>query len=438
MVDSSIRWSGQVTDLEHDPGSLIFADLHIHSRYSRATSRQMEVQTLYYWGKRKGIGLLGTGDFTHPEYFKELRENLESDASGFYRVRDRDDQVLFIPSAETSHVYKQGGKTRRVHMVIIARSLETAREINRALASRGNVASDGRPIFGFSARHLCTLVRKIDPETLVIPAHIWTPWFSVLGERSGFDSLAECFEDELSFIAAIETGLSSDPEMNWRLSQLDELAIISNSDAHSPSRIGRECNAFRGPLTWSRLRETLLLQDRSAFRFTVEFFPEEGKYHWPGHSQCKVSLSPEQYRELKGICPACRKPVTGGVASRVEMLADRPVGYVPKNAIPSVHLIPLDEVIAEALGKGPATKGVQLLWDRLVEVGKNEMNILMFMPEVALNEIAGARVAEAIMRMRRGDVHAIAGYDGIYGRIKIFGDENKEKTQENQLSLIKY
>ncbi|MCK5243235.1 DNA helicase UvrD [bacterium] len=437
MKKSATVRSGHVIDLQEHPESLYFADLHIHSRFSRATSKQMEVQTLYYWAQRKGIQLMGTGDFTHPEYFKELKEHLEMDPSGFYRVRGCDDKVMFVPSAETSHIYKQGGKTRRVHMLIIARTLESVQEINRALAARGNVASDGRPIFGFSARHLCTLVREIDPDTLMVPAHIWTPWFSVLGERSGFDSLAECFEDELSFISAIETGLSSDPEMNWRLSQLDNLAIISNSDAHSPSKIGRECNAFRGPMTRTKLWETLRNRDTDTFRFTVEFFPEEGKYHWPGHSNCKVSLSPEAYREAQGICPVCRKPVTGGVASRVEMLADRPEGYIPEKAVPSVHLVPLDEVISEAMGKGPATKGVQMVWDRLIEEGRNEMNILMFMPAGQVREIAGEKVARAVMQMRQGEVQAIAGYDGIYGRVKIFGHEAEPTDPSKQLSFIK-
>ncbi len=431
--------SGRVIDLGPEPGPLIFADLHIHSRFSRATSKQMGIEALDYWGKRKGIGLLGTGDFTHPEYYKELKAELEADSTGFYRFRRSGSEVLFIPSAEISNIYKQGGKVRRVHTILIARSLETVGEINRLLASRGNVASDGRPILGFSARHLCKLVREVDPEILVIPAHIWTPWFSVLGERSGFDSLAECYEEELPHIAAVETGLSSDPEMNWRLSQLDNLAIISNSDAHSPSKIGRECNAFKGPLSWKILRETFLNRDRERFRFTVEFFPEEGKYHWPGHSACGLAVPPEKYRELNGRCPVCRKPLTGGVASRVEALADRPSGFKPEHAVPSVHLVPLNEIIGEALGQGPATKKVQGIWDHLVQEGGNELNVLLFMPREALSELAGERVAEAVMRMRRGEVQTVAGYDGIYGKVKIFGLEpgdKKKKPVDKQLSLI--
>ncbi|NTV51797.1 MAG: DNA helicase UvrD, partial [Candidatus Firestonebacteria bacterium] len=359
--------------------------------------------------------------FTHPQHAQDLADKLEIDPSGFYRLRHGDNDVRFVPTAEVSNMFKQNGRGRRVHTLIIARSLESVREINRALASRGNVASDGRPIFGFSVKHLCKLLREIDPETLVIPAHIWTPWFSVLGERSGFDSLAECFEDELSFISGVETGLSSDPEMNWRLSQLDPFAIISNSDAHSPAKVGRECNAFRAPLTWESLRDILRNRDGERFRFTVEFFPEEGKYHWPGHAACGVVLSPERYRELQGRCPVCHKPVTGGVASRVEMLADRPLGYRPPQAVPSIHLVPLDEVLGEALGKKPTTKPVQALWDRLVEQAESEMHVLLFAPEAALRDLAGDRVAEAVMKMRRGEVSAIPGYDGVYGQIKIFG-----------------
>jgi uncharacterized protein (TIGR00375 family) len=431
--------TGRVVDLgpdvENEP--IVFADLHIHSRFSRATSPQMEVQTLYYWGRRKGIGLLGTGDFTHPEYFKELQEKLEPDPSGFYRVKGQGQDVLFVPSAEISSIYKQGGKVRRVHTMLVARNLESVQEINRALASRGNIAADGRPILGVSVRHLAKLVREIDPETLVIPAHIWTPWFSVLGERSGFESLAECFEEELDGVAAVETGLSSDPEMNWRLSQLDRFSIISNSDAHSPARIGRECNAFRAPLTWSSLREILLKKDSSRFRFTVEFFPEEGKYHWPGHAACGPAVSPGAWRELQGRCPVCGKSLTGGVASRVEALADRPEGFVPENAVPSVHLVPLDEIIAEALGKGNATQGVKRLWDQVVEAGGSELRILLFTPPEQLQAWAGERVAEAILRVRRGEVLPQPGYDGIYGKIRLFEEKKaKGKKSGSQLPLV--
>jgi len=436
MITHSAR-VGCASDLQVS-GPLVFGDFHIHSRFSRATSGQMEVEALSYWARRKGIGLMGTGDFTHPEYFRELKDKLEPDETGFYRVRRNDNGTLFVPTVEISNMYKQGGKGRRVHTLLIARSLESAGEINRALASRGNVASDGRPIFGFSVRHLAKLVREIDPETLVVPAHIWTPWFSVLGERSGFDTLAECFEEELEYVAAVETGLSSDPEMNWRLSQLDRFAIISNSDAHSPAKIGRECNAFRAPLTWRDLRETLLTRDRERFRFTVEFFPEEGKYHWPGHRACGVAAAPEQYRAWQGKCPVCGKLLTGGVASRVEMLADRPEGFVPTHAVPSVHLVPLEELVAEALGQNPGTKAVTALWDRLLAEGGSEMNVLLFLPAEGLRELAGERVAEAVLRMRRGEVHMEPGHDGVYGTLRIFGPRGEEPAAgaAGQLELL--
>lgn len=431
----SIR-PGRVADLPGQPDSLVFADLHIHSRFSRATSSQMEVDALGAWGERKGIGLLGTGDFTHPVYYEDLKTRLEADESGFYRLKNRDCPVRFTPTAEISTIYKQGGKTRRVHTLLIASSLEAVREINRALASRGNVAADGRPIFGFSARHLCQLVRGLDPECLVIPAHIWTPWFSVLGEQSGFDSLAECYEEELPHIAAVETGLSSDPEMNWRLSQLDSVALISNSDAHSPSKIGRECNAFQGPLTASGLREVLRTRDAGRFRFTVEFFPEEGKYHWPGHAKCGPAVPPRRYREWDGVCPVCRKRLTGGVASRVEALADRPEGFRPAGAVPSVHLIPLEEVLSECLGKGVHTKTTQTAWDGLIREGKNELRVLLFMPPEQIREIAGERVAAAVERMRRGDVTALPGYDGIFGKIKVWGNGSETAAQGPQMNLL--
>ncbi len=430
---------GRVVDLPPEREPLVFADLHIHSRFSRATSPQMEVEALSYWARRKGVGLLGTGDFTHPQYFQDLTEKLEPDESGFYRLRRQDNGTRFVPTAEISNMFKQDGKGRRVHTLLVARTLDSVRELNRALASRGNVASDGRPIFGFSVRHLCKLVREIDPETLVIPAHIWTPWFSVLGERSGFDSLEECFQDQLDLVPAIETGLSSDPEMNWRLSGLDPFAILSNSDAHSPSKIGRECNAFRGPLTWAGLRASLFRRDRGQLRFTVEFFPEEGKYHWPGHRACNVSVSPARYLELHGSCPVCRKPLTGGVASRVEALADRPAGFIPDGALPSVHLVPLDEIAASALGRGAASKSVQDACDRLVAAADNELAVLLLTPAEELAAMAGERLAGAILRMRRGEVQVQPGYDGVYGRVQILtpgAESNANPCPSQQLDLI--
>ncbi len=398
----------------------------------------MEVETLGYWARRKGLGLIGTGDFTHPGHFQDLRDKLEPDPAGFYRLRQGESGVRFVPTAEVANIYTQDGRGRRIHTLLIARSLEEVAELNRALASRGNVAADGRPIFGFSARHLVKLVRETAPETLVVPAHIWTPWFSVLGERSGFDSLADCFGEELPFVPAIETGLSSDPEMNWRLSQLDGLTILSNSDAHSPAKLGRECNAWLAPLTWDGLRETLFRRETGRLRFTVEFFPEEGKYHWAGHRACGVSVSPGEYTALSGRCPKCGKALTGGVASRVEALADRPAGFVPEGAVPSVHLVPLDEVIGEALGQGPGTKAVLALWDRLVAEAGNELAVLFFMPGPAVRELAGERVATAVEKMRRGEVLAIPGYDGVYGKIRIFPEPESAAPVAGpaQLSLL--
>lgn len=432
---------GCVRDLSLGKEKLVFADLHIHSKYSRATSPQMEVTALHYWAKRKGIGLLGTGDFTHPQYFQELKDKLEPHPSGFYQVRGYDDGVLFVPTVETSHIYKQGGRTRRVHMLTIARSLESAQEINRALARRGNIASDGRPILGLPAKALVQLVRAIDDQTLMIPAHIWTPWFSVLGEKSGFDSLEECFEEEMDMISGIETGLSSDPEMNWRLSQLDRFTIISNSDAHSPSKIGRECNAFASPLTWASLSQGLWDKTDTTLRFTVEFFPEEGKYHWPGHSKCKMPVSPADFLKLEGLCPVCQRPLTNGVASRLEMLADRSEGYRPKGALPSVHLVPLEEVIGEAMGKRPASKAVQLQLDRMLDQGISELELLIRTPLDDIEALSNGRIREAVQRMRNGQVRTVAGYDGEYGKILLFAGEGTAvvpPTQNvQQLKLIK-
>ncbi|MEM4633606.1 MAG: endonuclease Q family protein, partial [Candidatus Anstonellaceae archaeon] len=324
------------------------ADLHIHSKYSRATSQSMDLESLSRWAKAKGIDVVGTGDFTHPKWFLELEsQTIESDC-GFLQYNG----VNFCLSCEVSCIYSQGGKMRRIHMVILSPSLEIAAQINERLEKKGNLKADGRPTFGMTAIEMCELVLGVSDKNLVIPAHAWTPWFSVFGSASGFDSLKECFGEYEKSIYAIETGLSSDPAMNWRLSQLDRLQLLSNSDSHSPEKIGREANVFElDRLTYDELYEAVRYKEKRKLACTYEFYPEEGKYHFDGHRNCKVCFSPQETKKHGGICPVCRKPLTIGVLNRVEQLADRPEGFVPKNAVHFESLVPLKELLAEALDK---------------------------------------------------------------------------------------
>jgi uncharacterized protein (TIGR00375 family) len=414
----------------------IIADFHLHSKYSRATSKEMEVETLARWAKKKGIGLVGTGDFTHPTYLTELRSKLEPIGNGFLRLKKEDQGVQFILTAEVSNIYNQAGKTRRIHTLLFAPSLEAAQAVSSKLGTLGKISSDGRPIFGFSAKDLAKMILDLSPDCMLIPAHAWTPWFSIFGANSGFDSIEECFGESAPFICAIETGLSSDPEMNWRLSALDRITLISNSDAHSPNRLGREANVFDGPLEYRTLTEILRTKDRRRFLYTIEFFPEEGKYHYDGHRDCGIVFAPGQTRAHQYLCPKCHKKLTVGVVHRVEELADRPEGFIPKNAIPSLHLIPLEEVVAEALGQRVATKAVEAEYERLVERGGSEFQILLDAAPDELQGFAPPRVSEAIVRMRQGKVSILPGHDGVYGKIKLFPEEGSDEKSEEQLKLF--
>src|SRR5581483_2363434 len=315
----------------------LIADLHIHSKYSRSTSPQMEVESLSVWAKKKGIQVVGTGDFSHPEYFKLLKDKLKESSPGLYTLKKGGNGTHFLLTNEISNIYSQGGKTRRIHTLVMARSLDVVEKINAELGKRGNISSDGRPIFGFSAKELIKIVLDASPDCFVVPAHAWTPWFAVFGSKSGFDDLEECFEEETRNIYAIETGLSSDPAMNWRVSALDRLALISNSDAHSPSKLGREANVLDCEMSYRGITETFKKKDRKSFLYTIEFFPDEGKYHYDGHRLCKVSLHPREAKERQNKCPVCFKPLTLGVMHRVEELADRPWNYHDERFIPQRH-----------------------------------------------------------------------------------------------------
>jgi uncharacterized protein (TIGR00375 family) len=395
----------------------------------------MEVETLARWAKKKGISLLGTGDFTHPTYFAELRSKLEPLGNGLFKLKKEDQGVQYILTTELCNIFTQNGKVRRIHNLIFAPSFEVVEAIRSKLGNLGKLSSDGRPIFSFPAKELLKMILDISADCLIIPAHAWTPWFSIFGANSGFDSIEECFGELSPHIHAIETGLSSDPEMNWRLSALDGITLLSNSDAHSPNRLGREANAFDCDLVYKEIIETIRKKDSKKLLFTIEFFPEEGKYHYDGHRQCGVISSPSQTKASQYLCPNCHKKLTVGVMHRVEELADRPKGFIPKKAIPSIHLIPLEEVIAEALGVRVGTKAVEAEYERLTERGGSEFQILLNATPDELASFVPARTLEGIIRMRQGKVSIIPGHDGVYGKISLF-PEKKEGESKEQLKLF--
>lgn len=401
------------------------ADLHIHSRYSMATSKDGTPENLDLWARKKGISILGTGDFTHKKWREELKESLVSTGDGFYKLKDEriapeafcmgESTVRFVVSGEISCIYKKNGKTRKAHHVIILPGFEAAERFASGLEKIGNIHSDGRPILGLDSRDLLEMMLDIAPEGIFIPAHIWTPHFSVLGEKSGFDSIEECFEDLTPYIHALETGLSSDPPMNWRVSALDRYQLVSNSDAHSPSKLGREANLLDTDLSYAGLYNAI--QKGEGLLGTVEFFPEEGKYHYDGHRKCGVCLSPEEAEACDGICPVCGKKLTMGVGHRIEQLADRKAGYVKERAKKFESLVPLPEVISSCIGYGTASKKVQSCYEEMLKKLGAEFEILRQVPVEDIAVLSGKDIAGAIGKIRAGEVKKTAGYDGEYGKI---------------------
>ncbi len=408
----------------------IIADFHIHSKYSRATSRDMDLEHIFQSAQEKGITVVGTGDFTHPEWFDQLKNKLEPAEEGLYRLKGTDGSVRFVITGEISNMYTRNGRGRRIHNLIILPSLESAEKINNILSWQGNLKSDGRPILGMDSEELLKIVIDTEPNALFVPAHVWTPWFGVFGSMSGFDSLEEAFGENIKHIYALETGLSSDPPMNWRLSVLDKFALISNSDAHSPRNLGREVNVFDTELSYSAIRDAIIKKDKSKFLYTIEFFPQEGKYYYDGHRLCNVSMSPEQRKKVEGICPKCGRKLTVGVLSRVDELADRKDGFVPPDAIPYKSLVPLKEIIAESIGIGPQTKGVDKQYQILIQKFSNEFNILLDAPFEELNKFTLPKIAEGIKRVRSGKLIIEPGYDGKFGKVKIFQEEEGEKQDK--------
>ncbi len=411
----------------------IIADFHIHSRYSRATSKDMNTEELDKWARIKGITVLGTGDFTHPEWLQELKEKLEPAEAGLFKLKNSASETRFILTVEISCIYSKKDRVRKIHLLIFAPSFDAAEKINTQLGWMGNIRADGRPILGLDAKEALKIVLGADERCMVVPCHAWTPWFSVFGSKSGFDSIEDCFDEYSKYIYAIETGLSSDPAMNWRLSQLDDITLISNSDSHSARRIGREANVFDAELNYADITNAIKEKHSPKFLYTIEFFPEEGKYHYDGHRLCNISLAPEGSKKYKNICPKCKRPLTIGVLNRVEELADRPAGFQPPNAIPFKSLVPLEEIIADAMGLGIASKQVEIEYQKLIKSAGNEFNILV---DAAVDQLRSAtipQIAEGIMAVREGKISIEPGYDGVYGKIKISADEEEQTLSQKSL-----
>jgi len=399
------------------------ADLHIHSKYSRATSPKMNIKTLSEFAKLKGVSLLGTGDLTHCQWLKELKDTLKDSGNGLFEYNG----VNFMLTGEVSSIYSKNGKVRKIHNVIFAPSFDIVDKINAALSGYGNIAYDGRPIIGIDAKLLAEVLFGISKDIFLVPGHIWTPWFSLFGSKSGFDSIEECFEEYAKDIYTLETGLSSDPCMNWRWSKLDRFSLISNSDSHSPQKIGREANVFDTEMSYKAVTDALKKKDKKKFLYTIEYFPEEGKYHYDGHLSCAVRFSPEETKKNKNICPVCGKPVTIGVMNRVNELADRPAGFVPENSIPFKRMVPLQEIIADVIGVGEASKAVSAKYSAIVPRFGTELEVLTEASEDRLLKELPEEIAKAIINVRSGNINILPGFDGEYGTIDIL--------KENALQL---
>jgi len=405
----------------------------------------MHIQEIARFAEIKGLNIIGTGDFTHPKWLKEIQETLaEEPNAGLYKVaKNRESHVYFMITAEISTIFTFENKTKKIHHVILTPNIETAVQINSRLSKYGNLEVDGRPTLNMDAPHLVEEIMEVSSENMVFPAHIWTPWFSLFGAFSGFNSVKECYRDMTKHIYALETGLSSDPPMNWRLSKLDKITLVSNSDSHSfwPWRIGREANVFELKRhSYHEVIDAIRLKDKERFKFTIETHPAYGKYHWTGHRNCNVALSPQEAMKFGNVCPVCRKKLTKGVEQRVEELADRPAGFKSENAIGFRRLLPLSEIITAVLGaSSPFTRKVWGIYNELVEKFCNEYAVLMDASRDALSKVVDEKIAEAIVRVREGKTKVIPGYDGVYGKLIIFeenfdGEPIPERVQQLNLT----
>lgn len=404
----------------------IFADLHIHGRHSQATSKDLTIPNLEKWANVKGVNLIGTGDFTHPKWIEHLKENLTEDDTGILKTKTG---FPFLLSTEISLIYSQGGKGRRVHNVVLAPNFDVVWKITEYLLTKGRIDYDGRPIFKIPCPEFTEVLKSISKDIEIIPAHIWTPWFSMFGSMSGFDSVKDCFQDQEKNIHSFETGLSSDPLMNWRLSQLDKYSILSFSDLHSfwPWRIGREATIFDTDLNYKSIINAI--RTKKGLTGTIEVDPNLGKYHFTGHRKCDVCLDPKDSLRLNNICPNCKKPLTVGVLQRVEELADRIEGFKPKDAKPFYALIPLSEIISRIVGKAIATKTVWNEYNKLIEAFGNELNILMEVKREDLIKHTSTQIADAILKIRLGEIDMKPGYDGEYG-YPVFNEEDVKESEK--------
>ncbi len=422
------------------------ADLEIHSKYARAVSKEMVLENIALGAAKKGVLVVGTGDFTHPLWFKEIKEKLEPAEPGLFCLKKRFSsrpeasfdplQTRFLLSGEVSCIYSKNGRVRRVHHLIYAPDLETVGKINTKLSWIGKLKSDGRPILGLDSKELLKIILYSSPDSVLIPAHVWTPYFGIFGSKSGFDSLEECFEELSDYVFAVETGLSSDPDMNWRIPFLDGKTIMSSSDPHSLKNIGREACIFDCDPSYYEIMSAFKNNDPRKFTATLEFYPEEGRYHLDGHANCKVVFTPEESKKHNNICPVCSRPLTIGVMNRIEELAKRPIGYKPSNARPFIHLVSLEKIIGGAMDLGPTTKGVFSVYSEMLKKLGPEIKILTETSESDLGLVAQPLVVEGIKRVREDKIRfEPAGYDGEYGKIKIF-TANEREAASSQASLL--
>jgi len=421
---------------------LYFCDLHIHGKYSRATSARMNIQEISRFARIKGLKIVGTGDFTHPMWFRELKEGLgEVDETGLYIPKGRRDrEVYFLVTGEVSTIFEYQGEVKKIHHLILVPNLEVAQQVNDRLARYGDLSSDGRPTLDMSAPELVEEVMEVSAESMIIPAHIWTPWFSLFGAFSGFDSIEDCYQDQTKNIHAVETGLSSDPPMNWRLSSLDRYTLVSNSDSHSPWpwRIGREANAFvLYELTYRGIVDAIMRKGVNRVEFTIETDPSYGKYHWTGHRRCGVSMSPIEAIKVRNVCPVCGRKLTKGVSQRVEELADRPDGFKPKNVPGYIHLLPLSEIIQ--VTKGYSSPNVRQVWSaysKLIDRFGDEYTVLMEAPAKEIAEATDSEIAGSVISVREGRVKITPGYDGVYGKIDLLAGKENVKTKARRRGTL--
>jgi len=414
----------------------IIGDFHIHSKYSRATSLNMNIQEIAQFSKIKGLNLVGTGDFTHPRWLAEIKDSLEEvDGSGLYKAKaNPNSTVSFILSAEVCTLFEFENKPRKIHHVILTPKMDLVEQLNERLQRRGDLDVDGRPTLKMTASELADEVMTVSLDNLIFPAHAWTPWYSLFGANSGFDRLEDCYQEMTDHVYALETGLSSDPLMNWRLTSLDRLTLLSNSDSHSawPWRIGREANIFElGNLTYWEIMDAIKTKNPRKFKFTIETDPSYGKYHWTGHRQCGVSMPASEAISLGNICPKCRRKLTKGVEQRVNELADRPSGRKPANAIEFIHLLPLSEIIATTIGaESPSSLKVWRLYNVLIDKFQDEYSVLLDSSREEIAQVADDRIADAIIRVREGRVKVTPGYDGVYGRIDLLAKDETKKLEK--------